>query len=277
MKTASKLAAIVILCAVGAIAFTAATTHAGVPDCPSSWPAEPGERFFTDSQGAEWFVIRSTDSNGYQTARAYPADDGYRAGYRPGSPDEVCNLLVRRPDSAEDLEEAKQVTFRRDRDPEPAPVVVKTLFREFYDRMIPDGPYGPNPNPTWGHVFPAFTDEERSCITAALGEEGLAAALQSEILHDGEARLSDILIFGCLSNDSAFALSFAIAFAALVHHVAATGEENSCFQELLEPAVAALSKPSPTEEELLPVFAFFFGLESCGLASAEPPSDAPGG
>ena len=114
-------------------------------------------------------------------------------------------------------------------------------------------------------------------MTSALGEDGLSTALNSAIFHDDGPRLQDALILGCLSNDNAGALTFAIAFAGLVRQVAATGEENSCFQELLEPALAALSKPSPTEQELLAVFAFFFGLESCGIAPTAPPSDASGG
>ena len=62
--------------------------------CPSSWPspapddgvATSGisyEGSFTDSDDQAWFVILSTDSNGYTVGRAYRADDGYAAGYAP--------------------------------------------------------------------------------------------------------------------------------------------------------------------------------------------------
>lgn len=276
MKTASIIAAIVFLCALGGFAIYADTAHAREPDCPSSWPAEPTEQFFTDSEEAEWFVIRSADSNGYETVRAYRADDRYQAGYAPGSPDEVCYLLVRRPGSAEDLAEAQQLVFRAEREAESAPAVSKTLFREFYDRLIPVGPFGPNPDPKWGDLFALFSAEERSCIATALGEDGLAVALQSSVLHDGEPRLQDIHIFGCLTEDTGGALTFAIAFAAIVRQVEASGEENACVQELLEPAVAALSNPAATEEDLLAVFAFFFGLIDCGLEATAPGNGAAG-
>ena len=279
MKIASVIAAILCVCVLGAFAIYADTAHARTPECPSSWPAEPAEQFFTDSDGADWFIIRSADSNGYETVRAYRADDGYQAGYVPGSPDEVCYLLVRRRGQTEDLAEARQLVFRVEQEPEEtARPVSKTLFREFYDRLIPTGPYGPNPDPKWGDLFALFSTEERSCIAAALGAEGLAAASQSSIFHDGdEPRLQDILIIGCLSEDTAGSLIFAMNFAQIVRGIEASGEENACVQELLEPAVAALSNPSATEEDLLAVARFFFGLIACGLESGVSGTSAPGG
>ncbi len=279
MKIASVIAAFLFVCVLGAFAIYADTAHARTPECPSSWPSEPAEQFFTDSDGAGWFIIRSADSNGYETVRAYRADDGYQAGYVPGSPDEVCYLLVRRRGQTEDLAEARQLVFRVEQEPEEtARPVSKTLFREFYDRLIPTGPYGPNPDPKWGDLFALLSTEERSCIAAALGAEGLAAASQSSIFHDGdEPRLQDVVIFSCLSEDTGPALTFAIAFAGIVRQVAASGEENACFQALLEPAVAALSNPSATEEDTLAVFAFFFGLASCGLETTGPETGVEGG
>ena len=281
MKTASIIAAVCVLGALGAITLFVSTAYARGPDCPSSWPQEPAERFFTDSEGAEWFVIRSADSNGYETVRAYRADDGYRTGYVPGSPDEVCYLLVRRPGRAEDLDEARQLVFRVEQEPEETvPTVSKTLFREFYDRLIPVGPYGANPDPKWSDLFVVFSEEERACIAAALGEAGLAAASQSSVFHDveeGEPRLQDVLIFGCLSEDTAGSLTFAITFASVVRGVDQSSEQYACVQELLEPAIAALSKPFPTEDELLAVAAFFFGLISCGLESTDSANGAVGG
>lgn len=282
LKTASIVVALLFLCALGAIASGADTAHARAAGCPSSWPNAEGEQFFTDSSGAEWFVIRSADSNGYETVRAYPADDRYAAGFVPGSPDEICNLLVRRPESAADLTEPRQVTFRAEREKRvprvSQPVATKTIFREFYDRLIPNGPQGSNPDPTWADLFPVFSDAERSCIATQLGQEQLAVAMQASIfVEPDEPRLHDVIIFGCLSVDTGGALTFAITFAAIVRQVEASGEENSCVQELLEPAVAALSKPNPTEEEMLAVFAFFFGLISCGLESTSPPTGSSGG
>lgn len=282
MKTASIVAGIIFVCALGAFAMHAHTAHARAPDCPSSWPAEPAERFFTDSDGAEWFVIRSADSNGYETVRAYRADDGYQAGYVPGSPDEVCYLLVRRPGSTLDVQDAEQLIFRVEKEPEqivrPVRPVSQTLFRQFYDRLIPTGQFGANPDPKWGDLFGVFSTSEQSCIATALGEEGLAAALQSSVLHEGdEPRPQDVVIFSCISDETGFALTFAIAFAAIVRQVEASGEENACVQELLEPAIAALSNPNPTEEEMLAVFGFFFGLIDCGFDGTAPETGVSGG
>ncbi len=276
-RTASITVLVLVVCALGAIVSTTDTAHARAADCPSSWPDAEGEQFFTDSAGAEWFVIRSADSNGYETVRAYPADDGYSMGYIPGSPDEICNLLVRRPESAADLDEPRRVIFRAEREPKPREVVTKTLFREFYDRLIPNGPQGPNPDPKWGGLFDLFTNEERSCMSAALGDERLAMALQNSVFHEGDPRLEDMTILACLSEDTGGALTFAITFAAFVRQVEASGEENPCVQELLEPAVEALSKPNPTEDELLAVFEFFFGLVSCGLDMTDTPAGSSGG
>lgn len=280
MKTASIIAVTIFVCALGAAALFVDSVYAREPDCPSSWPAEPVEQFFTDSEGAEWFVIRSADSNGYETVRAYRADDGYEIGYVPGSPDEVCYLLVRRPGSAEDMPDAEQLVFRVEQEPEEAiRAAPKTLFREFYDRLIPVGPYGANPDPKWGDLFVVLSDQERSCIAAALGEEGLAIASQSSVFYEveeGEPRLQDVFIFSCLSEDTAPALIFATAFAGALHQ-ADPGEQYACVQKALQPAVAALSKPSPTEEDIIAVFAAFFGLASCGLESTDLPSGAPEG
>ena len=281
IKAASIIAVLLFLCALTAMTPSAQTVYAGTPDCPSSWPADQGEQFFTDPDGAEWFVIRSADSNGYETLRAYPADDSYATGYVPGSPDEVCNLLVRRPRSTADLDEPRQVTFRAEQEPKPRVVVTTTIFRQFYDRLIPNGPQGANPDPTWGDLFDLFSDQERSCMTAHLGQERLALALQNSVFHEvdpgGDPRLEDVIILSCLSTDTAGALTFAITFASVVRQVEASGEENACVQELLEPAIAALSKPNPTEEELMAVFAFFFGLISCGLEMTDPPAGSSGG
>ncbi len=276
MKTATIVATICFLGALGAITLFTDTALAGAPDCPSSWPEQPVEQFFTDSEEAEWFVIRSADSNGYETVRAYRADDRYKAGYAPGSPDEVCYLMVRRPGSTEDVPDAEQVTFRVEKEQEETVrPVSKTLFRQFYDRLIPVGPYGPNPDPKWGDLFGVFSTAEQSCIATAFGEEGLATALQSPVLYEGdEPRMQDILIFSCLSEDTGFALTFAIAFAAIVREADAIGEENACVQELLQSVVSVLSKPFPTEEDLSAVL---FGLIACGLEAAAPELGVPGG
>ena len=281
IKLAIIIAAIVFLCAAGAVTRSAERAHARGPDCPFSWPGEPGEQFFSDSEGVEWFTIRSADSNGYETVRAYRADDRYTIGYVPGSPDETCYLLVRQPGSAEDLPESRQVRFLAEREAEPeesAPTVSSTKFRRFYDRLIPVGPHGPNPDPVWGDLFPVFSGAERSCITDQLGAARLPDPAASSVFHEGdEPRLQDIIILGCLSSDTGGALTFAMTFAQIVRQMEASGEENACVQEVLEPAVAALSNPSPTEGESLAILAFFFGLVACGLEAVDVPPGAPGG
>ena len=112
------------LCAVGALALPAGDAAAADPACPASWPEQAYDGplrkqdharvayqdYFTDADGGRWFVIRSSDSNGYTTIRAYPADaDG--AGYVANSPDEVCYLVARRPGDAEDAAAPTQVIF----------------------------------------------------------------------------------------------------------------------------------------------------------------------
>ena len=120
---AIALTALMFVVAVAALVPQRAAA-ASDPACPSSWPSEALEGtvvdyghgvieysgFFTDSDDARWFVIRSSDSNGYTIVRAYPASaDG--EGYVPDSPDETCYLLVRRPGQSEDNAEPEQITF----------------------------------------------------------------------------------------------------------------------------------------------------------------------
>ena len=98
--------------------------------CPSDWPdqsyvgpllkSDRGtidyQGFHTDGEGEEWYIIRSSDSNGYTTVRAYEADDSYSGGYRVGSPDEVCYLMVRRSEAEADAAEPSQVVFQKEQE-----------------------------------------------------------------------------------------------------------------------------------------------------------------
>ena len=98
--------------------------------CPSDWPdqsyvgpllkSDHGtigyQGFHTDGEGEKWYIIRSSDSNGYTTVRAYEADDSYNAGYRVGSPDEVCYLMVRRSEAEADVAEPSQVVFQKEQE-----------------------------------------------------------------------------------------------------------------------------------------------------------------
>ena len=121
---------IVLVCALAAVGlFANRAADAGSPGCPSDWPAASSSGgieysdFHTDADGDRWFIIRSADSNGYTTIRAYVADDGYASGYRIGSPDETCFLIVRRSGDAADTAEPTQVTFRREREPDNLPFI----------------------------------------------------------------------------------------------------------------------------------------------------------
>ena len=132
------------------------TADADGHGCPSDWPAQQGAAspfglssidysdFHTDGDGDRWFVIRSTDSNGYTTIRAYVADDGYDSGYRAGSPDETCYLIVRRPGSAEDTAEPTQIVFQEGGDRE------NLYFVE--------------------ELFASLSASEISCIRSVIGE-----------------------------------------------------------------------------------------------------------
>ena len=105
------------------------------PECPRDWPGQgyegplrsedygrnQHENFHTDADGQRWYVIRSSDSNGYTTIRAYPASDDADGGYHADSPDQVCYLIVRKPGAETDAAEPDQVVFPREREPRDSP------------------------------------------------------------------------------------------------------------------------------------------------------------
>ena len=135
MAKLTRISIVVIACligaTVGALSLPVNDAMAADPACPGSWPGQgydgplrkqdhariAYQDYFTDADGGRWFVIRSSDSNGYTTIRAYPAtDDEYTAN----SPDEVCYLVVRRPGDTEDAAEPTQVVFATEpEEPEP--------------------------------------------------------------------------------------------------------------------------------------------------------------
>ena len=135
MAKLMRIGIVIIACLVGAAVGTLSLplddAAAADPACPGSWP-EQGydgslrqedrgriafQDFFTDADGDRWFIIRSSDSNGYTTVRAYPATNN---GYSADSPDEVCYLVVRKPGAAQDAAEPKQVVFPKEQEePEP--------------------------------------------------------------------------------------------------------------------------------------------------------------
>ena len=134
MRIAS-IAVIVAVCALAVSALLAQprVSHADGHQCPSSLPSQSAEGLHTDDRGKGWFLIRSSDSNGYTHVRAYAADDSYGPGYVPASPDETCYLIVRRPGDTADAAVPTQVTFRKDRE------VAKTdddITREYVMRAI---------------------------------------------------------------------------------------------------------------------------------------------
>ena len=111
MRKISVILVMLALCLLGGLSFPAGEAFARGPACPSSWPEQAHEGFFTDAEGKEWFIIRSADSNGYVTVRAYAASDSYASGYVPNSPDQVCYLLARLAGETDDLTEPRQLEF----------------------------------------------------------------------------------------------------------------------------------------------------------------------
>lgn len=119
--------AIALVCAWGAAGlFLPGVVQADGPGCPSDWPDSSSggsgggqidfDGFYTDGEGDEWYIIRSSDSNGLTTVRAYPPDDRYAAGYRSGSPDEVCYLVVRNAGATEDAARPRRISFQSERE-----------------------------------------------------------------------------------------------------------------------------------------------------------------
>ena len=119
-KTLLATTAIALALLAGAVLLTGRAVTAA-PDCPTSWPEQDHQGFFTDDAGKEWFIIRSADSNGYHTVRAYPASGRYPNRYVINSPDQVCYLLVRRAGESADDAEPAQLEFRKEQEPTPAP------------------------------------------------------------------------------------------------------------------------------------------------------------
>ena len=116
-----------------ALIATADTTHgANLPACPSDWPVVENEQtvletdygggsfegFHTDSNGDEWYIIRSVDDNGYSLVRAYPASDQHDAGYVTDQPSKVCYLIVRGPEETEDRDPPTQIDFPNENEPD---------------------------------------------------------------------------------------------------------------------------------------------------------------
>ena len=109
--TRHRITLIVAICVGLAFAMLATTdtTHgANLPACPTDWPVVENddtvletdygggsfEGFHTESNGDEWYIIRSVDDNGYSLVRAYPASDQHDAGYVTDQPSKVCYLAV---------------------------------------------------------------------------------------------------------------------------------------------------------------------------------------
>ena len=126
---------IVLVCALAAVGLFANRAADAGQGCPSDWPAPQSAAsqsghgsidyndFHTDGDGDRWFIIRSTDSNGYTSIRAYVADDGYDSGYRSSSPDETCYLIVRRSGDTADVADPTPIVFQVESERENLPFV----------------------------------------------------------------------------------------------------------------------------------------------------------
>ena len=127
------LLAVAVAMLVGVAWFASLAAAGGASECPVDWPGQGYEGplraedygriqyqdYHSDADGKHWYVIRSSDSNGYTTIRAYPASDD--EGYQADSPDRVCYLIVREPGAAEDAAEPRQVEFPKEQEPKPTP------------------------------------------------------------------------------------------------------------------------------------------------------------
>ena len=170
MALARNLRTLIVLGTVASLMVTGAIwAHQAVaqaaPECPPDWPNQQYagplrekdhgriqyEDYHTDADGQRWYIIRSADSNGYTTIRAYPASDGGE-GYQTDSPDRVCYLIVREPGAEADAAEPRQVEFPREREPQRtvesissviptlAPTHVPTLAPTPTPQVVPDSP-----------------------------------------------------------------------------------------------------------------------------------------
>ena len=87
LQTRRKSAILSVLALASVALFANLVVAQGAPKCPSDWPGQGYDGalrdsdygrilfqdFHTDGDGQPWFVIRSSDINGYTTVRAYPA------------------------------------------------------------------------------------------------------------------------------------------------------------------------------------------------------------
>ena len=167
------------------------------PPCLSSWPPQEYDGalrekdyghilfsdFYTDADGDRWFVIRSADSNGYTTVRAYHAEDG-GDGYIAGAPDETCYLLVRRPGDTVDSTEPRQITFPMEKEENPTPPATPR-------------PKTPDPFAKWNKLEPQpwwKKSEPYSCLTQAKDTSPWIEAGMTDL--GGSDPLSLIRFFG---------------------------------------------------------------------------------
>ena len=134
MKSARSLRNVVIvvlaIAALATVGLAARAAAEGTPECPADWPGQGYEGplraedyghiqyqdYHTDAADQRWYIIRSSDSNGYTTIRAYPTSDDADGGYHADSPDQVCYLIVRKPGAETDAAEPDQVVFPRERE-----------------------------------------------------------------------------------------------------------------------------------------------------------------
>ena len=175
---------IVLVCALAAVGLLVNRAAADGHGCPSDWPTQQSAApsagqgsidyndFHTDGDGDRWFVIRSTDSNGYTTIRAYVADDGYDSGYRSSSPDETCYLIVRRPSDAEDAAQPIQISFQREQERENLPFV--------------------------DELFASLTASEIDCIRNVIGKD---QTLQRARLMDTSNTLK---VYNCIASSKMY-------------------------------------------------------------------------
>ena len=123
------------------------------------------------------------------------------------------------------------------------------------------------PNSTWGSLFGAFTEKERSCIAAELGKERLSQALDTPVFRSEPDQGWEPIVFACLEQETAAALFFTMLTAQMGAAVELSEQDNACIRELLADtdiaSMVAAYGPEPTPVPAEAMFAFFTGMAIC--------------
>ena len=134
------------------------------------------------------------------------------------------------------------------------------------------------PDSTWGSLFDAFTEAERSCIAAELGEERLSQVMDTPIFGSVPVAGWEPMVFGCLEQETAAALFLTMLSAQTGPAAGLSEPDNTCIRGLLADtdiaSLVAASGPEATPAQAEVMFAFLTGMAVC---VPELMADGPGG